>query len=139
MVSKCEVLFLGNFLLEHLYGLILKLFDPSTLDTDQMIVVITTVEFENGVSTLEVVPNYQTCGLELSQYTVNGRQANFFALRYEIAKDFLSAQVAVMRLSSFQDLKDLDAGKGNLQSRIADVFAFQGGYSGRCFKLSLKV
>ena len=58
MVSKCEVLFLGNFLLEHLYGLVLKFFDPAALDTDQVIMVITTVEFEDRVSSFEVVSNH---------------------------------------------------------------------------------
>lgn len=58
MVSKCEVLFLGNFHLEHLYGLVLKLFYPAALDTDQVIMVITTVEFEDRVSSFEVVSNH---------------------------------------------------------------------------------
>jgi len=58
VVSKCEVLFLGNFLLEHLYGLVLKLFYPAALDTDQVIMVITTVEFEDRVSSFEVVSNH---------------------------------------------------------------------------------
>ena len=58
MVSKCEVLFLGNFLLEHLYSLVLKLFYPAALDTDQVIMVITTVEFEDRVSSFEVVSNH---------------------------------------------------------------------------------
>lgn len=139
MIGECEMLLFGYFLLEHFNGFVLKFLDPATLNADKMVVMITPVKFKNRVPALKVVADHEAGSFKLSEHAINGGKADFFALGYEMPKNFFRTQVAVMWFSSFENLKNFDAGKSDFQARVADVFAFQGVCSVRCFKLSYRV
>jgi hypothetical protein len=139
VIGECEMLLFGYFLLEHFNGFILKLLDTATLNTNEMVVMIAPINLKNRVSPLKVVADHEACTFKLSKHAVNGGKTDFFAFRYEIPKNLFRAQVAIMGFSSFENFKDFDAGKGYFQARVADVFAFQGVCSVRCFKLPYKV
>jgi hypothetical protein len=139
MIGECEMLLFGYFLLEHFNGFVLKFLDPATLNADKMVVMITPVKFKNRVPALKVVADHEAGSFKLSEHAINGGKADFFALGYEMPKNFFRAQVAVMWFSSFENLKNFDAGKSDFQARVADVFAFQGVCSVRCFRLPYRV
>lgn len=86
-----------------------------------------------------MVADDEAGSFKLREYAVNGGKTDFFTLGYEMPKNLLRAQVAVMWFSSFENLENFDTGKGDFKARVADVFAFQGGYSVRCFKLPYRV
>jgi hypothetical protein len=133
------MLVFGYFLLEHFNGFVLKLLDPATLNAYEMVVMIPPIKLKNRVPALKVVADHEAGSFKLSEHAINGGKADFFALGYEMPKNFFRAQVAVMWFSSFENLKNFDAGKSDFQARVADVFAFQGVCSVRCFKLPYRV
>lgn len=139
VIGECEMLLFGYFLLEHFNGFVLKLLDPATLNAHEMVVMIPPVKLKNRVPPLKVVADHEARSFKLSEYAVNGGKADFFALGYEMPKNLFRAQVAVMWFSSFENLKNFDTGKGDFQARVADVFAFQGVCSVRCYKLPYRV
>jgi hypothetical protein len=101
MIGECEMLLFGYFLLEHFNGFVLKFLDPATLNADKMVVMITPVKFKNRVPALKVVADHEAGSFKLSEHAINGGKADFFALGYEMPKNFFRAQVAVMWFSSF--------------------------------------
>jgi hypothetical protein len=139
VIGECEMLVFGYFLLEHFNGFVLKLLDPATLNAYEVVVMIPPIKFKNRVPALKVVADHEAGSFKLSEHAINGGKADFFALGYEMPKNFFRAQVAVMWFSSFENLKNFDAGKSDFQARVADVFAFQGVCSVRCFKLPYRV
>ena len=104
-----------------------------------MVVVLPFIELVHRLTALKRAAAQNAGLLKLSKHAVNGGKTDFFAFRYEIPKNLFRAQVAIMGFSSFENFKDFDAGKGDFQARVADVFAFQGVCSVRCFKLPYKV
>lgn len=70
--------FLGDLFLAFFDDRIMKLFHPTALQTDQMVVMFPLIEFINGLGGLEMAPGQQTGMLKLGQYPINGGQTNLF-------------------------------------------------------------
>lgn len=139
VVRQHEVFPPGDFILQSLYGFILKFFDPPALHAHDMIVMAALVEFKNRDATLEVMADDKTGGLELSQYPVYRRETYLVTLGSQVLGYFLSAQMAVGGTAPFENFQYFEARERDLESRISDVFAFQGDCSARCFKLPDRV
>jgi hypothetical protein len=67
MIGQLEMFFIRDFVLPSLNEFVAELFDPAALDAHDVIVVLAAVQFEDRVSTLEMVALYQACRLELGQ------------------------------------------------------------------------
>lgn len=126
MVGQDKVVATGNVMLELFDGGVLKLLHPAALNADEMIVVIALIQFENRGATFEMMADDQAGGLELGQNPVDRGQTDFLTLVDEIAKNLLGAQVPASLPPSLENFQDFDAGQGDLQSRVANVLAFQG-------------
>jgi hypothetical protein len=91
VIRQFEISLLCDAGLKFLDRFIVKLFDLAAMDTDQMVMVVAAIQFEDGISPLEVVSNDESCGLKLSEYPVNGRKANFFSLADQCLEDIFRA------------------------------------------------
>ncbi len=95
MVGQVKALAAGDFHLQALDGRILEFLHAAALNTDDVIVVITTVEFEHRVAALEMVTDHEPRRFELGQHPIDRSQADFLALGDEALEDLLRTQMAV--------------------------------------------
>jgi hypothetical protein len=108
MLDQLESGFLRHFMLVLLNCLIHELLHPATFDTNQVIVMTSRVQFENGLTALEMMSNHQSSGLKLGQHPVNRRQANLTVLINERTVDIFGTHVTL--ITGFQDLQNLHSG-----------------------------
>ena len=94
MLVNGKTTILGNLDLTLLYFSIVKLFHSSALETDQMIVMAVTGEFEYGLPAFEVVALEQACLFELSQHAVYRGQTDVFPLTDQGSINILSREMA---------------------------------------------
>jgi hypothetical protein len=80
VISQYKVLFPGNFILQYFNRFLLKLLYLSTLDADEMVMMVSLVQFENRSTPLEMMTYNQAGVFELSKDPVNRREADFLAL-----------------------------------------------------------
>lgn len=79
MLIEFEIKLSHHFPLSLFDGLIVEFFDPTAFQTDDMIVVIAMIQFEDGLPSFEVMALNQTRRFELSKDPVNGSQTDFLA------------------------------------------------------------
>ena len=79
------------------------------------------IEFEHGLTALEMVPRDQTRRFELGQYTVDGRQTDFFVQIEQRPIDIFRALMPDVR--GFHQLENLHSGQCDLE---AGFFQFGG-------------
>ena len=63
-------------------------------------------QLEDGMTTIEVVPNYRAGRLELGQHTIDSRQTDILARLHQRLVDVLGAHVSTV--GRIQHLQDLD-------------------------------
>jgi hypothetical protein len=112
MICQFKISEFGDFGLKLLDRLILEFLDFATMHADQMVMVITPVQFEYGISTFKVMTHDQARGLKLGEDTVNRGKTDFFAFTDQGLEDTLGAQMLSV-VGSFQDFENLDAGQGD--------------------------
>jgi hypothetical protein len=91
-----------------------KFFDPSTIETDQVIVVRSFVEFENRLASFEVIAMQQSGLLKLGQHTVYRGQADIHILGQQDFIHILGAQMAY--LAALKNLENLESRQGRFQA-----------------------
>ena len=109
---------LGDLLLAALDHLVEELDDLAALEAHHMIMVLLLRDLEHGVPPIEVVTDHQARRLELGQHTIDGGEANVFTGIQQSLVDILGAQV-MLALGIFQDLQNLDARQGHLETGLA--------------------
>lgn len=119
MVANREPFSLRDLLLAFLDRIVDELLDPATLLADDMVVMVTTIEFEHRLAAFEVVLLRQAGADELSQHTVDRGQADFLAsLQQGLVDVFGGHMPRVARLENLEDLnprqRDLEASLANL-------------------------
>ena len=72
-----------------------------------MIVVMTAVEFKYRVPTLEIMARQKSCGLELCQHSIHGRQTDILARREQFLVQVFGTEMPVS--GNLEDLQDLEA------------------------------
>mgnify|MGYP006283987681 CR=1 FL=1 len=91
MIRQFEISLLCDAGLKFLDHFIVKLLDLSAMDTDQMVMMLAAIQFEDGISPLEVVSDNESCGLKLREYPIHGRKANFLTFADQCLEDIFRA------------------------------------------------
>jgi len=68
---EAETELLGNFDLQTLDFRMEKFFDPPTVQTEQVIVMVASLQFENSPAQVDIGPPQQTRLLELQEHSIN--------------------------------------------------------------------
>jgi hypothetical protein len=122
VVVDLETVLLGDGVLMPLDGLVDELLDSSALLADDMIVMRTAVELEDGLPALEVMTLDQTGIDELGQYPIHRGQADFLLALEQGTIDIFGRHVP--GFAGLKDLEDLDPRQGDLQPRTLDIRIF---------------
>ncbi|MEY4685439.1 MAG: hypothetical protein RLZ25_1898 [Pseudomonadota bacterium] len=125
MICQFKISEFGNLGLEFLNRGILEFLHFATVHTDQMVMVVSAIQFKDGISSFEVMSHDQTSGLKLCKDPIDRSKTDFFTFTDQRLKDILGTQVLSI-VGSFQDFEDLDAGQGDFKACVPDIFAFQG-------------
>ena len=116
MVFEFVAVFTRNFFEALSNGFVIEFNDFTSFHTDEVIVVVTVVDFENAVVAFKVVSFEDARLFELGQDAVHGGEADVF-IRFE--QDFIyvfRAEVAgVVRSLAFHDFKDFHPRPGHFQ------------------------
>lgn len=131
VVGQFKISLFGDFVLQGFDGGIIELLNAATLHTDQVIMMIPSVEFEYGVAALEMMANHQSRGFKLGQDPVDRSQSDFFSLIHQGAKNVFRTQM-LGGVRSFKNFQNLDSWERDLEACIPDVFAFQISLLMRC-------
>jgi len=113
----------SNSLLVLLDGLFDKLHDLAAPDTNQMVVMATTIELEDGLPAVEVVATYQPGPFELGQHPIHSGEADLLPVLQQCLVDILGAQM--IRVAGFEHVENLDPRQGDFEPRLLDLFIFQ--------------
>jgi hypothetical protein len=81
MVGERELLVVGNFLLSLFYDFITEFFHAAAFHADHMVVVLASIQFEDGIAALEVMPLDKPRRFKLGEHAVYGGQPDFLAFR----------------------------------------------------------
>ena len=103
MVLELEPELVSDGLLTLFYFRIGKFIDVSTFETDNMIVVASPVEFEDGITPFEIMATNQTCRFELGQDPIDGCKANFLSFIEEDFVDIFCTQMVAIVVLALQD------------------------------------
>ena len=96
-----------------------ELFHPTTVQTNQMVVVLTLVELIHGFAAFKLAARQQTRLFELHQHPVNGGQANVGAFVQHQPIDVLRAHVALRTF--LEQLQDGQPGHGCFQAGVFQI------------------
>lgn len=122
---KVEPTILGDAMLPLFDVGVVKLFYPAALQTHEMIVVGTLIEFEDGATTLEMVAHEEPGLLELREYSIDRRQANISVLIEEQLVDVFGGKVALTR--AVEKLKHFESRDGRLKAAFFKIFRVRHG------------
>lgn len=122
MIADAETVPLRDGLLTFLDDVVDELFHAPALDADNVIVMAAVIEFEHRAATLEIVPLYETGGLELGEDPVHGSQADILARIEERPVDFLSRHVE-FRIT-LQDAEDFYSRQRDFESGLSEISIF---------------
>lgn len=92
--GNVEAALFGDSLLPFLDLVIEKLFHPPAIEAYEMIVVRTRIEFEHGLSGLEMIAVQQARLLELCQHTVHSCQTDIHVFGQQDFVNIFRTQVA---------------------------------------------
>ena len=108
------VAMLAHYLLLKVFNIIImKLNNLTCFHTDHMIMMFTAGKLKNGMPTIKIMTNHQTRSLKLSQYPVNGCQADIFTSLQQSLINILHTQMGVNR--RLHNLQNLDPGQSHFQ------------------------
>ena len=119
-----EASFLGDFRLPALDFGVVEFFDAAAIDTDEMVVVLARIEFEDRLARFEVVTLEEPGLFELREDAIDRREADIHALVDEKAIDVLGSHVAHFGL--LEEFEDLQPRKGRLEADALEVLGIAG-------------
>jgi outer membrane protein assembly factor BamE len=129
MVGNLKALGLGNRVLAVLNLGIVKLLNPATVQAHQVVVVLALVQLKHRLASLKMIAAQNTRLLKLSEYAIDGGQANVGAVLQQHPKHVFSRQVALRTV-----LKNLHDFQTRQRSFKASAFKFvnvgHGGWRG---------
>ena len=126
VVGDFETLGLGNGLLAQFDFGVIKLFHPATVQTDQMVVVLSLIEFVNRFTAFEMVAVQDAGLLELRQYPVHGRQTNVGAFQQQLPENVFRSHVPLYAL--VENLEDFQPRGCDLQAIVLEVVDLHGAW-----------
>jgi len=118
-----ETALFGNPVLALLYGSVVKLLDASALQADQVVVVVSFIQFENRFAGLEMVALQQAGLLELGQHAIHGGETNVHAVGQQVAVHVFGCYMTrrALRLEFVEEVEDLEARKCRLETDALQV------------------
>ena len=119
MIGQFEAELASHLVLALLDGLVEKLLNVATIQADDVIMVRSTIELEDGMTALEIMPLHKPGTLELGQYPVDSREADLLSVFKQHLVDIFSAEVLLLTL--FEDFQNLHAGQRDLETGLAYV------------------
>ncbi len=119
MVVNGESAFLGDAVLPLLDFAVQEFLYLAALQADQVVVVVSLVEFKNRLVAVEVVAHQQSGLLELGQHAVNRGEADFQAFVGQQAIDFLGRHVSLVAL--LEQIENLQTGEGGLETDALEI------------------
>ena len=120
MFANAEATLLGDARLPPLDLGIAEFLDPTAVDADEMVMVLTVTEFEHRLARLEEMAFEQSCLLELGQHAVDGGQTDIQVVGEQQAVHILGGQMA--NLGLLEQGEDPEAGGGGFQPHALEVF-----------------
>lgn len=124
MICQLKAPLLSDLCLKLFDGFVVKFFDLAAVDADQVVVMIATIQFEDGIAALKVMANHESGRFKLSQYAIDSGKPDFFPLVDQGLEDAFRAQMLSVAWA-LQDFEDFDTGQGDLEACVPDVLAFQ--------------
>ena len=122
VVGKIKAQPFGRLVLQRLNRRIRELFDSAAVYADNMVMMFTPVQFENGRAAFKVVTGDQPGGLELGQHPLHGGKPDILIGIEQSPVDVFSREM-VPRLDG-QDVQNLDARRRNFKAGFAQILAF---------------
>ncbi len=124
MILKVIIESFGDILLALLDFFVGELIDSPTFQADDMIMMTTTIEFEDRIAAFKIMTTNQTGGLELSQHPVDSRQTNLFSFFEKKFVHVLGTQMVSILMLALQYLQDFHPWQGNFQTSISQILGF---------------
>lgn len=125
MVDELEAVLLDDFLLAPLDLFIEEFDDLAAFETHHMVMVLVLGQLEQGMTAIEIMTNHQSSRFELRQDAIDGGQTHVFAGIQQGFVDIFGTEMVLTR-GILQDLQDLNAGQGHLQTRLAQFMVLIG-------------
>ena len=117
VLLNLEALVAGDLFLPPFDFRIVKFLDATTVDTDQMIVVLPVVQLEYRLPGFKIAPFQESGLLELGQYPVYRGQPDIHIFREQQTVDLFRRKMT--HLGFLEEIEDFHAWKGGFQ---ADAF-----------------
>ena len=119
VVRNFKTLALGHFDLQGFDLWVVKLFDASTVQANQVVVVLAFVQFIDGALAFKVAAFQDVSLLKLHQHAVDGGNANIHVLQHQLAVHVLCRHVALGAL--LEQLQDFQARRGGFEANAFEV------------------
>ena len=114
MFGQIVTQFFRYLLQSGLDYIVFEFCNPTTFDTNDVIVVITRIQFKNRLSAIKMMPGYQPGCFKLRQDPINRRQSD---IRISVQQSTINILCAHMMLSGiFQYLQNFYTWQGNLEA-----------------------
>jgi len=119
MVVQREAAVFGDFVLAFFDLGVVELLDLAALQTNEMIVMTTLVEFENGAPALEMMSLQQSGLLKLREDAIHGCQPDICVVVEQQLVHIFGAHVAL--LGVLEKLQHLQPGEGCLEANALKI------------------
>lgn len=113
MVGEFELHLPSDVLLPLFDQIVFELLHPAAFDTDEVVVMVPAIEFEDGIAAFEMMTLDKPGGLELGQHPVNGGQTNFFPFVKEGLVDLFRGQMTIGGGAALEHLQNLYSGRSD--------------------------
>ena len=136
MFAHDEPAFLSDLVLPLFDRRVEEFLHPAALQTDQMVVVLAFVQFENRLAGFKMVALQQACLLELGEDTVDGGEADVESVSQQVAVDVLGGDVTrrTFILQLVEEVEYLQARVGCLEADTLEVVRVCHGAAGAASK-----
>ena len=119
MILNGEAALFGNGVLALFNLRVVKLFDPTAVNTDQMVMVFAMIDLEDSLSRLKEVALKQTGLLKLGQHAINRGQPDVHVFCNQHAVDVFRRHVA--EGAFLEKLKNFQPRKGGFQAHVLEA------------------
>ena len=114
-----EATLLGDLCLTTLDFRVIKFFDATAVYTHQVIVMLSGIDFENGLARFKVVSFKESCLFKLGEDAVDGGQANVYVFGKQQSIYILGRQVA--NLTLLEQFKNFHARESGFEPQALKV------------------
>lgn len=130
MVGDLKALGYGGFLLKTLDFGVIKLFDPTAIQTHHVVVVLALIEFVDGFVAFEVVAVQDARLFELGEYAVDRGQPDVGTVEQQLPENIFGRHVALC--TALKHLEDFQARHGGFEAGVLQVINVHGLAGQRC-------